>query len=232
MAFFLKKLNNPITYAVAMCASGLAFIILPYGILDVSILILGALISTLAACLIAAWALSPEDPDMPPLMRQGAIFKSSAMLAFGVMLMLVRSSISRSVCTILGILLALYSIFRLSRPSRNTVERGAAWYIEGVILVSLIMIGSLVSIIPFMPKLTAGIAMLAFGAKLIYDAATRALRLRRARRARQGKSSAEAKATRAGTGSAKAKGAPRRAKRAPRDIYSTDFVDRSDKKEI
>lgn len=205
LLLFFRKLNNPITYASAMCLSGAAFIALPSRALDVVILIYGALISLVAICLSAAWALAPDDGSVTTLMRHGALVKSSLMLVFGISLMLVRSSVSRSVCATLGILLALYSIFRLSRPARSTLERGASWYVEGVILVLLILLGATVAIIPMWPKITAGVALLAFGLKPIYDIVSDALKRRK-----------------------RMLGRPKGARSRPRDIFSDDFIDKSD----
>lgn len=203
LAFAFKKLNSPIVYAAAACASGIAFIALPSELLDIVILALGALISLISVCALSAWAFAKDTGEVSPLARRGALLKSSLMLLFGISLMLVRSSVSRSVCTTLGILLVLYSLFRLCRPARTTLIRKASWYIEGIVLVFLILLGATVAIIPFWPKITAGVALLAFGLKLVCDMVPNAIKKRGNRAKRQTKSS-------------------------PCDIYSTDFVDKSD----
>lgn len=205
LAGLLKKLNSPITYGVATCAAGLAFIILPEALLDTVILILGAAIALVATCLIAVWAFDPRSEELSLLARHGAIIKSSLLLLFGSGLMLVRSSVSRPVCIILGILLALYSIFRLSRPGRSIVERSVGWYAEGIALVLFIFLGAVVVILPFWPKVTAGVAMVAFGGKLLFDSIVKGVKNRKDTHPRVKKS-------------------PK--KRA--DIYTTDFIDKSD----
>ena len=205
IANLLRKLNNPLAYSSVMCAAGVAFIALPSGVLDIVILALGAIICLARVSLIAASALAPYDDDEIPLMRHASVLKASLMLLFGISLMLVRSSVSRPVCITLGVLLALYSLFRLSRPSRSTPERGAGWYIEGIILIALALLGALVAVFPLYPTITAGVAMLAFGAKLTYDALEEKVKRRRATRS--------------------AKKADRK---RPGDVYSTDFTDKSD----
>ena len=205
ISLFWKKLGDPIFQAIAMCVAGLAFIILPDKVLDTVILVLGALVCAVAVGLIAAWSL--DAAQYPVFMRHAAILKSSVMMIFGISLMLVRSSVSRPVCIILGVLLSLYSLFRLTRPERNViVERTAGWYFEWAILVFFIFLGALIAIIPLWPKITAGIAMLAFGSKLLSDSLVR-----------------RARARRANPPAKRAKG-----KKEKRDIYDAHFIDKSD----
>lgn len=186
-----------------MCLSGSAFIILPPSILDLVILVIGASVCFVAAVLIAAWAFAEEEGGISMLARRLAIGKAIVLLVFGAGLMLVRSSVSRTVCIILGVLLAMYSLFRLTRPGRAVVERTAGWYAEGIVLVGLMLLGAMVAILPFRPQLTAGIALLAFGAKLLADAIERSIKRRRGR-------------TEGGRG------------KRPRDIHGAHFVDKSD----
>ena len=207
--FRLRKLNNPFTYSIAMCAAGLAFVILSKSILDLIILVVGGVISLLAIALIAAWAFAPEKERGIPLIRHGAIIKSSILLLFGISIMLIRSSVSRTVCIILGIILSLYSVFRLSRPSRIVVERDFRWYLEGIVLVFFIFLGASIAIFPLWPKITAGIALLALGAKLLVDEIL--IRVKNGKKTR----------TRA------KKSAPGQKRSRPTNIYSDDFVDKS-----
>lgn len=205
LAFLFNKLNNTLTYAIFMCVAGISFIAMPLYVLDVTILILGACVSLVAVCLIVGWALDKSGKD--PLARHADIVKSSLMLVYGISLMLVRSSVSRGVCVALGVLLTLYSVLRLMRPIRNlTVERTTAWYVEGAVLFILMILGIVIAILPFRSKITAGVAMIAFGGKLLSDFIAAHRR--------------------------KKQNAPPRVKKSakkPRDIYDADFVDKSEK---
>ena len=75
---------------------------------------------------------------------------------------------------------------------------------RGIVLVSLVVLGTVVAVFPFWPKITAGVALLAFGLKLVYDIIS------------------DMPKNRGGK-------AKRQADKHPQDIYSTDFVDKSDK---
>ena len=201
---FLKKLAHPIPSSALLCAAGVSFIVIPSALLDVVILVIGALIAALGISIITACAVESERGL--GLVRYGGIFRGSLILLLGVSLMIMRSGVSSWVCTVLGILLTLYGIFKLSRPGRIVIDRSAGWYVETVVLVVIIILGVAIAIFPEYPKVTAGVAMLVFGLKMLSDAIIKITKSR-------GNTPPRVKKSR----------------KIKEDYYTTDFVDKSDK---
>ena len=170
---FLKKINNPLTYAIALCTVGLAFIILPNFVIDIVMMVIGALLIASAVLTIALSGEGTRGSLIDLFLRRGVLLRSLLVLILGIVLITVRSSVSETVLDVLGGVIGLYALFKLIHPSHSTASRNFLWWVRTVWLIILIFIGIVLFLFPIWPKITAGIAALAVGIKLIFDAVGR-----------------------------------------------------------
>ena len=207
---FIKKLDNPLVYGALIFLVGVAFIVLPEDILDIPIIIAGAVIS-LVGLTLALLPLGERQEGVISSLRMGlAMAKGGVIALLGVSLIIVRSGVSETVCDVLGVCIALWCATRLFRPSHLFRERSTLWFVESIAYVIFALGGLVILIFPLWPKLTAGIAILAVGAWLIYDGIRAMIQTGKAK-PRDGEMG-KAYVTRG------------------KDVYSSDFIDRSEDK--
>ena len=209
MREFFKKLNNPITYGIAFVVIGLAFILLPDMILDITITVIGALIFIFGLLNIIFIGREATAHPIVAILGGGTILIGIMQIIFGVSLMIVRSAVGGTVCDVLGVLIMLYAGFKLFKISLKSAYHGRNYRIELTLYSLLLAIGLFVLIFPLYPHITAGGALIAVGAKLLADAIA-------TKYDKNGKSEAP--------GSAE-----NREKLNTGDYYTNDFVDKSDK---
>ncbi len=206
----IKNLTSTIVCASALTVIGIAFIILRGVPLDVVIIAVGSYFALAGILGIIATLLGADHSPITSLFGYGAIFKSSLTLFFGISMIAVRSAAPGILCNFLGGIVTVYSLFKLARPSHRLAPRTREWYIESVVYSVLSIFGLFVMLIPVWPYTLAGISMLLLGGKWLYDEI-----LKYTKTKKSAKSS-----TRVGPSRGKTKG-------NGGDIYTNDFVDKS-----
>ena len=202
---FLRKLNNPVVYAIAFSIIGIAFIALPPEILDIAIAVIGAIILLFGMLNVAFIGYGEPRIIFVSILRSGALIRASVEMLFGLSLILIRSGVSERICDVLGILISLYSLYKLFRISIRFSRKNARTVLEIIAYMLLFGIGSFILIFPYYPRIMAGIAMLAIGAKLLTNILARS-------------AGAPRDSDKPDTGSGRSSGT---------DYYTDDFVDKS-----
>ena len=204
---FFKKLNNPLTFGITFALIGLAFILLPSAILDITVALIGAIVFLFGLFNIIFIGREATTNPLAALLGGGALMKGIIEIVFGISLIIIRSAVGETVCDVLGVLIMLYSGFKLFRISIRSAYHGRHFRLELALYSILLAIGLFVLIFPLYPHATAGGALIALGAKLIADAVTRL----RDKRQREGASQPAERGGKLNTG----------------DYYTDDFVDKS-----
>lgn len=206
---FFKKLNNPLIHGITFVIIGLAFILLPLSILDVTVAVIGAVVFIFGLFNIIFIGREAAANPLIAIFGGGALMRGIIEIVFGISLILIRSAVGETVCDVLGILIMLYSGFKLLRISIRSAYHGTHYRLELALYSILLAIGLFVLIFPLYPHATAGGALIAVGAKLIADSVT-------AIRDKKDGKSASTTVERGG-------------KLNTGDYYTDDFVDKSDK---
>lgn len=162
---FLKKLDTPLTYAIASLVAGLAFLLLPTLVLDILLVATGACV-TLLAILHLAIDLA-ERGARPFLMLE--VIRDIMFAVVGVSLCVLRSDISDTVCRLLGGIITLYTLFRLYKLSGVT-EHERAWWAELIITIVIAVFGAWLMLFPVYSQIMTGVALLIVGAKFFIEA--------------------------------------------------------------
>ena len=207
---FITKATSITTYSIALVIVGIAFIALRGTALDVSLIVVGAAFALVGMSGIILTLLAPDHAPISSLFGYGAILRSSVALLFGILLITVRSAIPSVVCNALGAALIFYSLFRIARPLHRLAPRTREWYIESIIYSVLAVYGLFMVLFPLWPNVIGGIAMVLVGAKWIYDDL---------RKHKSGNKS--------GKNSTRVSPSRRPSKKNGSDIYSNDFIDKS-----
>ena len=198
---FLKTFNKPIVYAIALSIIGIAFIFLPRFILDVSMTVIGVLIIVLSLIAIATLGEGAHTSLLALFTRGGSLLSSMLVLALGVILVTVRSSVTETLCDIASAVLGLYAVFSIIRPSHRCAEQNTAWWLRTAGYVLIALIGVALSVIPISPKITAGAIAIVIGIVIIVRTISK-------KRIQDGTNSAQNSTS--------------------SDYYTTDFIDKSE----
>ena len=209
MREFFKKINNPTTYGASFVIIGLAFILLPDMILDITITVIGALVFLFGLLNIIFIGREATANPIIAILGGGTILKGIIQIVFGVSLMIVRSAVGETVCDVLGVLIMLYAGFKLLKISLKYAYHGRNYRLELTLYSLLLAVGLFVLIFPLYPHITAGGALIAVGAKLLADAIS-------------------TKYDKSGKSENPESTAPHE-KLNTGDYYTNDFVDKSDK---
>ena len=208
MRDFFQKLNNPTTYGISFIIIGLAFILLPAFILDVTVAIIGALVFIFGLLNIIFIGREATANPLAAILGGGTVIKGAMQIIFGISLMLVRSAVSDTVCDVIGVIIMLYAAFKLFRISLRSAWHGRHYRLELTLYLILLAVGLFVLLFPLYPHITAGGALISIGAKLLTDAIAQY----RDKKASRGNRDSSESGGKLNTG----------------DYYTDDFVDKSD----
>lgn len=161
---FFEKLNRPETYGVLCILFGVAFLFLPAAALDVLLLVAG--LSVTAAGIVR---LSVVFSD-----RDGSVFfgvkiiREAILIFLGVSVAIIRTGLTRTVVSGLGIYVAVWSVLRLiSVVSVPRVAKDREWWCATILSVILIVLGLWMAIYPIYTNILTGVALIVKGIELI-----------------------------------------------------------------
>ena len=161
---FLRKLNTPLAYAIALIIIGALFILLPSAVLDILILLFGVLLILFSLIRITIYV---SD-------KRGGVISFELLTDIllgicGVALTSMQSGVTHLICRVLGLIISLYALAKLLRHSKTVQIRDRRFWLTAAVYIALVVVGLWLGFFPLWPKVMAGIAALILAGKFIHD---------------------------------------------------------------
>ena len=161
---FFKKLNTPYAYGIYCIIFGLGFLLLPARVMSTVIAVVGVLFILFGMTkLIIQLAKREKDP-----LRPFILFRDCVVIAIGVLLVAMRSSLSEIICSVFGvylIIVAAIGIRRLLKVEKDNKDN--LYTLDVVLTVILLCLGIWLCVYPLWPNVLLGISLIAAGARLL-----------------------------------------------------------------
>ncbi len=164
---FLKRINTPLALSIVLIIFGLSFVLLPEGVLDIAVAVIGAILLTFGIVLFATSGGS-DGAVSRPSRRDTAL--SVAIAIGGLALITMQSGVSVVICRVLGTVMLIYSALNLYKFNKTHPERDGAFWWETITSSIIILLGAWLGFFPSFPRLMSGIALIAVGIKMLIGA--------------------------------------------------------------